>query len=155
MIFSLDIELWVYSFSFFKYFKVSLLYTNFKDVIHGLLLFLKGNQWSFILLFSLTVMCCFLSGCFQDFLFYLWFLAVGYDVLRFVLVLYITCLKFTEPEYENWFISSNLCETFRNYPTGHWNSVDFYVFVQFSPFIFRLKIFQYIFKMLFSTPLCF
>lgn len=49
-------------------------------------------------------------------------------------------------EYENWLISSNLCETFRNYPTGHWNSVDFYVFVQFSPFISRLKIFQYIFK---------
>lgn len=91
-------------------------------------------------------MCCFLSGCFQDFLLHLWFLAVDYDVLKFVLVLYITCLKFTELEYENWLISSNLCETFRNYPTGHWNSVDFYVFVQFSPFISRLKNFQYIFK---------
>lgn len=87
-----------------------------------------------------------LSGCFQDFLLYLWFLAVDYDMLKFVLVLYVTCLNFTELEYENWFISSNLCETFRNYPTGHWNSVDFYVFVQFSPFIFRLKNFQSIFK---------
>ena len=42
-----------------------------------------------------------LSGCFQYFLLYLWFLAVDYDMLKFVLVLYVTCLIFTELEYEN------------------------------------------------------